>query len=283
MTTFPLPLFGFSTARIARLRVAAVRTAAMRTAAVRAAAVLAAVLVAGGALAQDAAVPSDADAIVDRIVENLRGGGQRATIRMTVERDDATDRYVLETIGDGDERALTRVVAPPNEAGRAFLVDGSELFVYAPRVGRSLRLPPSGRSDGFLGSDLSYDDLAGDELRDTYDAAIAERTDDRVVVSLVPRAGAATPYGELRLTARLPDLTPLELTYLDQRDAPVKRLTLHDPRTLEDGRTVPTRFEVVDLTEGGGRTIATWEDATFGVEPPDRCFTLEALETGCRW
>lgn len=250
---------------------------------VRFAALLAAALLTGGALAQGSAVPSDADAILERIVDNLRGGGQRATIVMRVERATGTDRYVLETIADGGERSLTRVVEPPREAGRAFLVDGDALFVYAPRVGRSLRLPPSGRSDGFLGSDLSYDDLAGDEVRDDYDATIEERTDDRITLSLVPRAGAPTPYGELRFTASLPDLTPMDLTYFDQRDAPVKRLTLSDPRTLDDGRTVPTRFEVVDLTEGGGRTVATWEDATFGVSPPDRCFTLEALETGCRW
>lgn len=250
---------------------------------VRIAAILAAALLTGGALAQGATTPSDADAILDRIVDNLRGGGQRATVVMRVERADGTDRYVLETIADGNERSLTRVVEPPREAGRAFLVDGDALFVYAPRIGRSLRLPPSGRSDGFLGSDLSYDDLAGDEVRDEYDARVHERTDARVTLSLVPRAGAPTPYGELRFTASLPDLTPMDLTYFDQRDAPVKRLTLSDPRTLEDGRTVPTRFEVVDLTEGGGRTVATWEDATFGVRPPDRCFTLEALETGCRW
>jgi outer membrane lipoprotein-sorting protein len=233
------------------------------------------------ASAQDEApVPEDADAILDRMVDNLRGGGQRATLEMTVERGDEVRFYRLEIISDGAERSLTRVVEPPRDAGQAFLVDGPELFVYAPRLGRVLRLPPSGRSDGFLGSDLSYDDLAGDEVRDDYDAEVIERDDERVVLSLVPRPRAPTPYGELRFTATLPDLAPRELTYFDQRGNAVKRLTLADFREV-DGRTIPTRFEVVDLTEGGGRTVATWTEVDFGVDPPDACFTQQALERGC--
>lgn len=228
----------------------------------------------------DAPIPEGADAILDRMVDNLRGGGQRATLEMTVERDDEVRSYRLEIISDGAERSLTRVVEPPRDAGQAFLVDGSELFVYAPRLGRVLRLPPSGRSDGFLGSDLSYDDLAGDEVRDDYDADVIERDDEHVVLSLVPRPRAPTPYGELRFTATLPDLAPRELTYFDQRGNAVKRLTLSDFREV-DGRTIPTRFEVVDLTEGGGRTVATWTEVDFGVDPPDACFTQQALERGC--
>lgn len=233
------------------------------------------------ATAQDEApVPEDADAILDRMVDNLRGGGQRATLEMTVERDDDVRSYLLEIVSDGAERSLTRVVEPPRDAGQAFLVDGPELFVYAPRLGRVLRLPPSGRSDGFLGSDLSYDDLAGDEVRDDYDAEVLERDDERVVLSLVPRPRAPTPYGELRFVASLPDLAPRELTYYDQRGTAVKRLTLSDFREV-DGRTIPTRFEVADLTEGGGRTVATWTEVDFGVDPPDACFTQQALERGC--
>ena len=247
-----------------------------------------ALLAAGAALAQDAAadvpdVPDDADAILDRMVENLRGGGQRATLTMRVERDGDVREYRLAVISDGTERSLTRVVEPPRDAGQAFLVDGNELFVYSPRLGRALRLPPSGRSDGFLGSDLSYDDMAGDEVRDDYDAAVAGRDETTVTLSLTPHPTAPTPYGELRFTASLPDLAPLELEYFDQRGEAVKRLTFSEIRELEDGTRVPTRFEVVDLTEDGGRTVAEWTDVEFDVDPPDRCFTQQALERGCDW
>jgi outer membrane lipoprotein-sorting protein len=235
------------------------------------------------AWAQADAVPEGADAILDRMVENLRGGGQRAEVRMVVERPDERREYRLDVVSDGTERSLTRVVEPPREAGQAFLVDGDELFVYSPRLGRALRLPPSGRSDGFLGSDLSYDDLAGDEVRDDYEAEVAERDERSVTLSLTPRPTAPTPYGELRFVASLPDLAPQELVYYDQRGNAVKRLVFSEVRELEAGRRVPTHFEVRDLTEEGGRTVADWTEVEFGVEPPDRCFTQQALERGCDW
>jgi len=240
-------------------------------------------LLTGSATSQGGAeVPQDADAILDAIVDNLRGGGQRATLRMTVERAGDVREYLLEVISDGADRSLTRVIEPPRDAGQAFLVDGNELFIYSPRLGRVLRLPASGRSDGFLGSDLSYDDLAGDEFRADYQATVLERDDAAVVLSLIPAPTAPTPYGELRFRASLPDLAPQELVYFDQRDTPVKRLTLSEFREV-DGRRVPTHFEVVDLTEGGGRTVAAWTEVEFGVEPPDACFTQIALERGCDW
>lgn len=246
---------------------------------------LALLLVAGSGVGQerDPVALDDPDAILDAIYDNLRGGGQAATLRMVVERPDDTREYLLETVSDGAERSLTRVLEPSRDAGQAFLVDGDELFVYSPRLGRAMRLPPSGRSDGFLGSDLSYDDLAGDEMRDDFDVSVAERDDEVVVLSLIPRPTAPTPYGELRFTATLPDLVPRELVYFDQRGEAVKRLLLDEVEATGDGRSVPTRFEMVDLTDDGGRTVAEWIDAEYGLEPPDACFTQQALERGCSW
>ncbi|MDZ7800080.1 MAG: outer membrane lipoprotein-sorting protein [Trueperaceae bacterium] len=234
-----------------------------------------------GSAQEDPEVPRDADAILDAMVENLRGSGQRATMHLTVERPSETRTYRLEIVSDGTERSLTRVIEPPRDAGQAFLVDGSELFVYSPRLGRVLRLPPSGRSDGFLGSDLSYDDLAGDELRDRYDASVAEWREEEVELSLLPRTGAPTPYGELRFTASLPDLAPLALDYFDQRDQVVKRLRFSAFETTPSGHRVPRRFEVTDLTREGGRTVAEWTEVEDDVSPPERCFTQQALERGC--
>ena len=269
-----------STARPRRVSAVPAARAPHRTRRAGLAAVLA-VLASLLALAVAQPSPDDPDAILERIVDNMRGGGQRATMTLTVERPDRSTEYVLETISDGAERALTRVVAPSRDAGQAFLSLENELFVYTPRLGRVLRLPPSGRSDGFLGSDISYSDLAGDDVRDDYDATIASRTDDEIVLSLVPRPGAPTPYGELRFRASWPELAPLELVFADQRGADVKRIVFEEVRELDDGRLFPTRLVVEDLLEEGNRTVAVWSDAEFDVAPPESCFTQRALERGC--
>ena len=140
-----------------------------------------------------------------------------------------------------------------------------------------LRLPPSGQSDSFLGSDISYDDLAGDNLQEDYSASILEKTDESVTLTLTPKPNAPTPYGKINLTAEKPSYAPTNITYFDQRDTAVKENILSDYAEV-DGLYIPQRFEVKDLLTEGNMTVVTWEDAEFGVSIPESCFSQNALE-----
>ncbi len=219
----------------------------------------------------------DANAILEAIVNNLRGESQVATLNMQVIRPDEEDVYTMRIYSEGEEQGLTRVIAPPRDAGQAFLNDGDNVFIYNPRLRRVLRLPPSGQSDSFLGSDISYNDLAGDDLEENYQASIVEETETSVTLELVPSPNAPTPYGRVELTAEKPSYAPTNITYYDQRGNAVKENILSDYAEV-DGLYIPQRFEVTDLLEEGHRTVVTWQDADFGVDIPEACFTQNALE-----
>jgi len=248
---------------------------------------LIAVALAAGSLATPARAQAaagtaedEARALLDAVIDNLRGLSERATLDLTVERPDRTVHYRMDIVSDGDQRSLVRVSAPPREAGQAFLSIGDNLLVYSPRLGRSLRLPPSGRSNAFLGSDLSYDDLAGGEYRDRYTAAVVGRSADTVTLDLVPQPEAPTPYGKLVFVVAAGSHAPESLTFFDQRGNAVKRSVFSDFQDV-DGRTIPQRFEIADLLKEGYRTTAVFRDASFGIDIPERCFTEAALERGC--
>ncbi len=224
-----------------------------------------------------ASAQEDAASVLDTIVNNLRGESQVATLNMQVIRPDEEDVYTMRIYSEGEEQGLTRVIAPPRDAGQAFLNDGDNVFIYNPRLKRVLRLPPSGQSDSFLGSDISYNDLAGDDLEESYQASILEETDESVTLELVPNPNAPTPYGKVELTAEKPSYAPTNITYYDQRGNAVKENILSDYAEV-DGLYIPQRFEVTDLLEEGHRTVVTWQDADFGVDIPEACFTQNALE-----
>ena len=224
-----------------------------------------------------AAAQDDAIAIVDRIIENMRGGSQVATMEMTVVRPGDEDRYTLRVYSEGESRGLARVIAPPRDAGQAFLNDGDNVFIYSPRLRRVLRLPPSGQSDSFLGSDISYNDLAGDDLREQYTATILEETDESITLELVPNDDAPTPYGKVHLTAEKPSYAPVRVTYFDQRGTAVKENVLSEYAEVA-GLYIPQRYEVRDLLETGNVTVVTWVDAEFDVDLPEACFSQNALE-----
>lgn len=224
-----------------------------------------------------ASAQNDAASMIDHILGNMRGESQIATLEMTVIRPDEEATYTMRIYSQGEEKGLTRVIAPPRDAGQAFLNDGNNVFIYSPRLKRVLRLPPSGQSDSFLGSDISYDDLAGDDLRDNFAASIIDETESSVSLELIPGPNAPTPYGKIVLTAEKPSYAPVSIVYFDQRDTAVKENSLSDYAEVE-GRYIPQRFEVKDLLEPGNMTIVTWQDASFGVSIPDTCFSQNALE-----
>lgn len=222
----------------------------------------------------------DADAILKAILDNLRGGSVHATLSLSVVRPSAETRYELEILSDGQQRALIRVTSPPREAGQAFLRDGDNLWLYVPRLKRVLRLPPSGKTDRFLGSDLSYSDLTGRDAEQDYEARIASQSDSEVVLDLIPRPAAPTPYGLVRLRAARPRYVPIDMLFYDQRGQAVRRVSFEGYVEVA-GRSVPTRVTVEDLLRPGQRTVATYERYRFGVDISPACFTLQALESGC--
>lgn len=224
-----------------------------------------------------ASAQNDAANILDTITSNLRGESQAATLNMQVIRPDEEEGYTMRIYSEGEARGLTRVIAPPRDAGQAFLNDGDNVFIYNPRLRRVLRLPPSGQSDSFLGSDISYNDLAGDDLQEDYSASILEETDGSITLELTPNPNAPTPYGKIHLSAEKPSYAPTKITYFDQRDTAVKENILSDYAEI-DGLYIPQKFEVKDLLEEGNMTVVTWQDAEFGVEIPKSCFSQNALE-----
>lgn len=222
------------------------------------------------------------DAVLEAVVDHLRGGPLRGTYTFVVQRPGRSTEYVMEIVSDGDQRGLIRVTAPPREAGQAFLMDGDDLWLYNARLGRSLRLPPSGRTGAFLGSDVSYNDIVGRDLERDYVAAFAEESSSEglIVLELTPRPGAPTPYGRVLIGVEAERLAPRWVDYYDQRGQVVKRLTLSE--YLEDGgRFLPLLMEVEDHIRQGNRTVVRLSGVELDAAVPESCFTLQALERGC--
>lgn len=222
-----------------------------------------------------------ADELLDNMLDNMRGGTLQATMSMTVTRPDEENTYVIEVIGDGEERSLIRVVEPARDAGQAFLTEDDNLFLYNPRLRRTLRVPPSGRNDSFLGSDLNYNDIAGRAMEEDYEAEITAQDADTFELTLTPKANAPTPYGKVVAYGRKSDFAPLEYLYYDQRDTAVRRINLMDYTETPEGLPFPQTLEIINLLEQGESTTLRYTNVDFDSDIPESCFSERALERGC--
>lgn len=222
----------------------------------------------------------DPQAVLKAIVDNQRGGSMRATLTLAVARPDRQTQYVLDIVSDGNQKALTRVKAPAKDAGQAFLRDGENILIYNPTLGRVLRLPPSGRSDSFLGSDLSYSDISGRDAEQDYTPKVTAEDADSLTLELTPKPQAPTPYGKLSIKAKAKGYVPLEMTFFDQRGQAVRKISFSQFAEV-GGRSFPVQMVIEDLLRPGNRTTLTYSNFKFGVSLPDSCFSQRALETGC--
>jgi outer membrane lipoprotein-sorting protein len=242
--------------------------------------VLMAIMVAATALSGAVRAAADPQAVLRAIEDNHRGGAGKATVTLTVARPDRQTDYVLAIWTDGQDRGLVQVRAPAREAGQAFLKVGDNLWIYNPRLKRALRLPPSGRSESFLGSDVSYSDLSGRDAEQDYTPRVTGDDGGTIVLELLPKPGAPTPYGKVVIRAESRTYAPLEWLLYDQRGQAVKRITF-SAHTTVGTRRFPTRIVVDDLLRPGYRTTAVYAEFHFGTPVSDACFTERALEQGC--
>ncbi|GEM90468.1 outer membrane lipoprotein-sorting protein [Oceanithermus desulfurans] len=239
-------------------------------------------LTAAGLLTAAALAQSpDPKALLHEAVNQLRGPAMVATYTLTVERPGRSKRYVLRVYTDGDRRALIQVIEPKREAGQAFLMLGEDIWIYNPRLGRVLRLPPSGRNDRFLGSDVSYADLSGRDLEDYYEVRLEPAAPaGQLTLALTPKPRAPTPWGRVVLQIEAATKLPRRIVYYDQRGQPVKEIEMRKVARIAEGRYLVTDTLVVDRVREGYRTVFEVSDWRVG-EVPDRCFTPTALERGC--
>jgi len=246
----------------------------------RATQILLALLVFGVTAAQS----PDPVELLHQAVDQLRGPAMSATYTLLVERPGRSKKYVLNVLTDGGERSLIRVVEPKRDAGQAFLTIGSDIWIFNPRLGRVLRLPPSGKNDRFLGSDVSYADLSGRDLEKDYQVALHRDGDmpDALVLLLTPKASAPVPWGRVEMVLVSKDKLLRKIIYYDQRGGAVKEIEFRQTVALDDGRYLITDTLVRDLVRIGYRTIFTISNWKVG-PVPDHCFTQAALERGCRF
>ena len=223
----------------------------------------------------------DARAILHRALDTLRGPALEAELVLEVKRPGRTTRYRLFLYTDGKNRALVRVLAPARMAGQGYLMLENRILLFDPRFRRVLELPPSGKSQRFLGSDLAFEDLAGRSLETDYAVELASEDAARLTLALTPRPEAPTPYGRLVLVLEKPGLVPLELTFFDQRGTPVKRARFTGKKPLRGGKYLITEGLVEDLLHPGWQTAFRYEKVTVLKAPDPACFTLRALEEGC--
>jgi outer membrane lipoprotein-sorting protein len=191
--------------------------------------------------------------------------------------------FDLKLLRDGvNYRAVITLVEPPEMAGTRFLVVAergkrNRQWAYFPDLDLARSIAGRDQDDRFLGSDITYADLAGGaHLDDLVHRLVGEEDVDAApcyMMEGVPRHEAG--YGKLRGWVRKDNFVTVRAVFFDKDKEPLKEALLGEIREL-DGVPLAHRIEMRSLVEDR-RTLLTFEDVRINQRLDPDLFTASAL------
>ncbi len=201
-------------------------------------------------------------------IHNARGRTRTRELRSwSITRDNITKQLVFfEAPADVRGTGLLTITENSEETQR----------IYLPAVGRVQTIGASQRSDRFMGSDFTYEDL-GQQNPDNFDFTELERDSERIVLEAVPRH--ESQYDRIHFHIDPDEYLLIKAEYFNPAGEIFKRLELHDYRNVTGDLWRPGQMVMYDL-EDGRKTELRWKDRTFNEPIPDDFFSDRQLRRG---
>jgi len=175
-------------------------------------------------------------------------------------------------------KRLVRFLEPGDVKGMSVLNEGANvMYVYSPQTDNVRRVATHARRQGFLGSDISYDDMAQVDLSASYDAAFDGEDGQGVWLVLTPKPGSEAGWTKVR--ARV-NKTHLLVDMIEYFDGGAKKKT--QVRTEYANFSGAPTYRKIVFTDHATKhkTELYMESQAIGVDIPDSTFKQRNLVRG---
>ncbi len=222
----------------------------------------------------------DARDLVRAAMDHWRGLTSHGVSTMIIHRPDWERSMTIESWSKGDKTTLVRVIAPSKDAGNGTLLLDNNMWSFAPRVNRVIKVPSSMMSQSWMGSDFSNKDIAkSTDIIDQYDHELTatEQREGHAVYTItsIPHEDAAVVWGKEVLVVR-DDYVLLEQQFWDQDGVLVKTMETLEVAEM-GGRAVARVLRMGQLDKPGEWTQLETDEVEFDLDLPDSLFTLSNL------
>jgi len=227
------------------------------------------------------AAAQDAAEIVRKSIDNWRGESSYGEMTMTIHRPSWERSMSMRAWTSGSKRTLVRVTAPKKDTGNGTLMVDNNMWSYAPKVNRVIKVPSSMMGQSWMGSDFSNKDVSrADDIVDQYDHTLlaTEEHDGHTVFTIesIPHEEAAVVWGKEVMRIRDDDVL-VSQDFFDQDGVLVKSLRSTEIGTM-GGRTIAIRQRMNKVDSEDEWTEFLIDSVEFDVEISDNVFTRSNLQ-----
>lgn len=181
---------------------------------------------------------------------------------------------------DPVSKSLLIFAEPANVEGTGFLTisEGADEVqkLYLPALGRIQIISASEKSDRFMGSDFTYEDL-GDQDPDDYTFEMRAETDTSYVLRAEKKDQSQYAYLYFYVHPERYFLQKVE--YFNEEGTMIKRLEASGHREVMEEVWRPAEMVMYDL-RNGHKTELSWSDRVINEPVPDWRFTERGLKRG---
>ena len=183
------------------------------------------------------------------------------------------------------KRSFITILAPAKDRGTNFLKLTPNLWMFVPRVERTMRIPPSMMLQSWMGSDFTNDDLVKDSSEiDDYDhnllgvdPAPKGHPDMRAyVVEYIPHEDAPVVWGRIVSWIETEHATPLRQEFYDEDGVKLRVMQFSEIADVE-GRRYPHRWTMRPLDKEGHETRILVKSVRFEADIEESTFTKRNL------
>jgi len=224
--------------------------------------------------------PPQARELIQQAMDHWRGLSSYSEMTMTIHRPDWQRSMSMRSWTQGDKTSLVRITLPKKDAGNGTLTKGNNMWTFAPKVNRIIKIPSSMMSQNWMGSDFSNKDISkSTDILDEYDHRLVETREERghsvYVIESIPHEDAAIVWGKEILFIR-DDYILLEQQFWDQDGVLVKTMKTSEIKQL-GGRTVASTIRMFRQETPDEWTEISVQNIQFDQSNPDFLFTLSNL------
>lgn len=225
----------------------------------------------------------DATEIVRKADETFRGKSSKSTMTMKIIRPKWEREMTMKSWSKGDDYAMVVILSPAKDKGQAFLKRGNNLWNWVPSISRMVKMPPSMMSQGWMGSDVSNDDLMRQSslVADYSHKILAAETvsgKECYKIELIPKEDADVVWGKILMWVTKDNYLVMKQEYYDEDEYLVHTETASDIKMM-DGRMIPTRLEIIPADEPDQRTILIFNSIDFDIDIEESFFSQQNMKS----
>ncbi|MFH0883419.1 MAG: outer membrane lipoprotein-sorting protein [bacterium] len=197
---------------------------------------------------------------------------------MTVHLPSGQERmFKMECKVVGDQYAMMEYTEPKRDLGTRYLKRDDELWIYFPRVDRTMLIQGHMLRQGVQGGDMSFEDMTESKSwEDIYDAEIVKQDSNTVTIKMTAHDMTTSyPYREIVIDKRT-SLPMLEVSS-DASESPIKETEILSYKKIGD-RNFPTSVIIRSRLVDNKWTKFEMSDVKLDVKFDESQFTKRALE-----